>query len=61
MAVVRVWTGREVKMLRAALRFSLRDFAAHLGVGVRTINKWEARQSDITPQPHMQAILDTAL
>lgn len=48
-------------MLRAALRLSLRDFAAHLGVGVRTINKWEARQTDLTPQPHMQAILDTAL
>ncbi len=61
MATVRRWTGREAKLLRVALRLSLRDFAAHLGVGVRTINKWEARGNDITPQPHMQAILDTAL
>ncbi len=55
------WTGREAKLLRQALRLSIRDFAAHLGVGTRTINKWEARQADITPLPYMQEVLDTAL
>ena len=39
------WTGREAALLRKALRLSVRDFAAHLGVGTRTVNKWEARQS----------------
>jgi transcriptional regulator with XRE-family HTH domain len=55
------WTGREAKLLRQALRLSIRDFAAHLGIGARTVNKWEARQADITPLPHMQEVLDTAL
>ena len=61
MATVDRWTGREAKLLRQALRLSVRDFAARLGVGVRTVNKWEARQADITPLPHMQEVLDTAL
>ncbi|MGH3798901.1 MAG: helix-turn-helix domain-containing protein [Pseudonocardiaceae bacterium] len=61
MTTVDRWTGREAKMLRQALRLSVRDFAAHLGVGVRTVNKWEARQADITPLPYMQEVLDTAL
>ncbi|MCA1670795.1 MAG: hypothetical protein LC799_00850 [Actinobacteria bacterium] len=59
--VVDRWTGRETSLLRAALRLSVRDFAAHLGIGARTVNKWEARQADITPYPHMQEVLDTAL
>ncbi len=61
MTTVDRWTGREATLLRQALRLSLRDFAAHLGVAVRTVNKWEARQTDITPLPHMQEVLDTAL
>jgi transcriptional regulator with XRE-family HTH domain len=55
------WTGREAKLLREAMRLSVRDFAARLGVGVRTVNKWEARQAGITPLPYMQEVLDTAL
>jgi len=55
------WTGREAKLLRQALRLSIRDFAARLGVGARTVNKWEARQAGITPLPYMQQVLDTAL
>jgi hypothetical protein len=55
------WTGHEAKLLREALRLSICDFTAHLGVGVRTVNKWEARQADITPLPYMQQVLDTAL
>lgn len=61
MTIVDRWTGREAKLLRDALRLSVRDFAARLGVAVRTVNKWEARQTDITPLPHMQEVLDTAL
>ena len=61
MTTVYRWTGREAKLLRQALRLSIRDFAARLGIGVRTVNKWEARQADITPLPHMQEVLDTAL
>ena len=61
MTTVDRWTGREAKLLRQALRLSVRDFAANLGIGVRTVNKWEARQTDITPLPHMQEVLDTAL
>lgn len=61
MTTVDRWTGREAKLLRKALRLSVRDFAARLGVAVRTVNKWEARQADITPLPYMQQVLDTAL
>ncbi|MGQ0718296.1 MAG: helix-turn-helix domain-containing protein [Pseudonocardiales bacterium] len=61
MNTVHRWTGRETKLLREALRLSVRDFADRLGVGVRTVNKWEARQLDITPLPYMQEVLDTAL
>jgi transcriptional regulator with XRE-family HTH domain len=61
MTTVYRWTGREAKLLRTALRLSIRDFAARLGVGARTVNKWEARQTGITPLPYMQQVLDTAL
>ena len=61
MTTVHRWTGREAKLLRQALRLSVRDFAARLGVGVRTVNRWETRQADITPLPYMQEVLDTAL
>ncbi len=61
MTTVRRWTGLETKLLREALRLSVRDFAAYLGVGMRTVNKWEARLADITLRPHMQEVLDTAL
>lgn len=61
MPLVENWTGREAALLRRALRLSLRDFSARLGVGLRTVKSWEARQQGIAPQPAMQAILDTAL
>ncbi|WP_010312078.1 helix-turn-helix domain-containing protein [Saccharopolyspora spinosa] len=55
------WTGFEAKLFRSALRLTVDDFAALLGVHPRTINKWEKRQAEITPLPEMQAALDTAL
>jgi DNA-binding transcriptional regulator YiaG len=59
-AGIRTWTGRESRELRLAYRLSVRNFAAFLGVGARTVAAWEATPG-ITPRPHMQAILDTAL
>lgn len=58
---VRRWTGLEAKALRTALRMTVHDFAAYLGVGTRTVAKWESRGSDIEPKPQAQSILDTAL
>jgi len=49
MTPVRRWTGRETTALRTALRLSLRDFAEHLGVGARTVSKWEAGWSQCLP------------
>ncbi|MEU2389373.1 hypothetical protein [Streptomyces sp. NPDC007369] len=61
MATVHHWTGLEAKTLRLALRLSVRAFAEHLGVGVRTVSKWEKLQALTEPRPDTQAILDTAL
>lgn len=61
MTVVGKWTGREAAILRAAMRSSVRSFAEHLGIGVRTVANWEAKGVAIEPLPDMQAILDTAL
>jgi transcriptional regulator with XRE-family HTH domain len=55
------WTGREAKLLRAALRLTVEAFAERLGVCTATVAKWERRGEDITPLPESQAILDTAL
>lgn len=61
MAAVRLWTGREARALRRALRMSVRAFAEHLGVAVRTVSKWEQYGQATEPRPDTQAILDTAL
>lgn len=61
MPTIARWTGFEAKLLRNALRLTVNDFAALLGVSPRTINKWESRQAEITPLPEMQSALDTAL
>ncbi|MGH3796496.1 MAG: tetratricopeptide repeat protein [Pseudonocardiaceae bacterium] len=58
---VRQWTGLEAKALRSALRMTIHDFAEYLGVGTRTVAKWESRGSDIEPMSQTQSILDTAL
>ncbi|MEW1864608.1 hypothetical protein OG896_02475 [Streptomyces sp. NBC_00669] len=61
MTSVRRWTGREAGLLRQALRMSVRGYAAHLGVGIRTVSKWEKLGTGTCPWPDTQAILDTAL
>jgi hypothetical protein len=60
-AMVRHWTGREAKALRAAVRLSVRDFAEQLGIGARTVSKWEARGPGVSLRPAMQAVLDATL
>lgn len=55
------WTGHEAWALRRALRMTVVGFAEYLGVGTRTVSKWEARGADIEPMPELQAVLDTAL
>jgi len=56
-----VWTGEEAGALRRALRLSVRAYAEHLGVAVRTVSKWEQLGAGVQPRPDTQAILDTAL
>lgn len=58
---MQLWTGRESAALRQALRLSIREFAAHLGVSDRVVSKWEAAGVNLTPRPVSQAILDTTL
>lgn len=60
-AVIRQWSGTEVRALREARRMSLRDFATHLGVSDRMVSKWEAGRARIHPRPVNQAALDTSL
>lgn len=55
------WTGAHAQALRLAVRMTLREFAAHLGVAQRTVSQWENRGSSIRPRPEMQAALDVAL
>lgn len=59
MTTVQRWSGQESRTLRQALRMSIRDFAAHLGVAERTVSKWEAGGAGVTPRPEMQSALDT--
>lgn len=61
MVSVQQWTGRDASALRAALRMSMRAFAEHLGVALRTVAKWEDLGESTQPRPDTQAILDTAL
>jgi transcriptional regulator with XRE-family HTH domain len=58
---VEVWTGLEAHRLRAALRMSQRQFAAHLGVSERTVAKWDSRGTETRPRGEFQRVLDTAL
>jgi hypothetical protein len=61
MTTVDRWTGREARLLRGALRLSVRAFADYLGVATRTVSRWEQFGEGREPRPEFQAILDTAL
>ena len=58
---IQKWTGREARALREALRMSIRDFAARLGVSDRAVSKWEAGGAAMIPRTDSQAMLDTTL
>jgi transcriptional regulator with XRE-family HTH domain len=59
--VVTTWTGVESRALREAMRLSVREFAARLGVSDRMVSKWEAGRAAVRPRPFTQGLLDTAL
>lgn len=61
MTVISVWTGREARLLREALRLSQRQFAAALGIAARTVAQWDRVGVGITPRPEFQQMLDVAL
>ena len=61
MTVISVWTGREARLLREALRLSQREFAAALGIAARTVAQWDRVGVGITPRPEFQQMLDVAL
>ncbi|KUN58795.1 DNA-binding protein [Streptomyces canus] len=61
MAGVTRWTGREVGLLREALRKSGKDFAALVGVSHRQLVTWENRGETIRLRPGNQEALDTLL
>lgn len=61
MVTVHRWTGRETRLLREAMRMSVRDFAAYLGISDRAVSKWERAGEDLCPRPDSQAVLDTVL
>jgi transcriptional regulator with XRE-family HTH domain len=54
------WTGREAAALREAMRLSLREFAALVGVGQRTVSEWEKDGEAKVPRPSTQRLLDAA-
>jgi transcriptional regulator with XRE-family HTH domain len=58
---VPVWTGREAKQLRTALRMSQREYAAFLGAAPRTVAGWDTKGKNATISTELQAALDTAL
>ncbi|WP_432839035.1 helix-turn-helix domain-containing protein [Dactylosporangium sp. CA-092794] len=55
------WTGREIRMLREALRLSVRAFAERLGMAVSTVQRWEDRHRPSPPSQATQSVLDDAL
>lgn len=55
----RGWTGFEAAALQEAMRKSIREFAALLGVETTTVNNWRSGLSRVKPRSEKQAILDT--
>lgn len=54
----REWTGFEAVALQEAMRKSIREFAALLGVETTTVNNWRSRLSAVRPRSAAQEILD---
>ncbi|UGT64419.1 hypothetical protein LTT61_14510 [Nocardia asteroides] len=55
----REWTGFEAVALQEAMRKSIREFAALLGIETTTINNWRSGLGSVTPRTKIQSILDT--
>lgn len=53
-----MWTGRTACALQAALRMTNEQFAARIGVAVRTVAGWH-KDPDLVPRTEIQAALDT--
>ena len=60
MDVIDEWDGRLACALQEALRMTGEDFAARLGIGVRTVRDWHKRP-DMKPRQLYQQALDTML
>jgi hypothetical protein len=54
------WTGRLACALQAALRMTNEAFAAHLGIGVRTVASWHQKPT-LQQSSELQQVLDTTL
>lgn len=59
--MVERWTGVEVRLLRDALRMSVREFAVHSGLSVSSIAAIESRGSGAKLRPSTQRLLDQVL
>jgi hypothetical protein len=57
----RAWTGFEAAAFQEAMRKSVRDFAALLGVETTTVVNWRTGLSSVKPRTSPQAILDMTL
>lgn len=55
----REWTGFEAAALQEAMRRSVRDFAALLGLETTTVANWRSGLGAVVPRSNTQAILDT--
>lgn len=55
------WTGAEAKLLRQALRLSVRGFAEHTGIAARTLTRWDSSDISARLRPDSQAVLDATL
>ncbi|MFE4867689.1 NUDIX domain-containing protein [Streptomyces sp. NPDC056682] len=59
MDVVDTWTGRTACLLQSAMRMTNEDFAARLGISVRTVTRWHSAP-EMSHRTEVQQILDTA-
>ncbi|MGW4369285.1 hypothetical protein ACWEKT_26935 [Nocardia takedensis] len=55
----RNWTGFEAAALQQAMRKSIRDFAALLGVETTTVNNWRSGLGGVVPRSLTQSMLDS--
>jgi 3-keto-L-gulonate-6-phosphate decarboxylase/transcriptional regulator with XRE-family HTH domain len=60
-SVVGQWSGREAWALRVAMRLSVRDFAARLGINDKPVSNWESRGRRAQPRHETQQLLDLLL